>query len=175
MRKTPAKHVCSSEDVIAVDANNASVSKYLSVEQNGRCIVFSQEQRIAIVESYFCTKSHCHAINAFQQKYPSETSPNAPTITHLVQQFRYTGSVANRKQTGRALIVKTKVANVETLTKKSNEKTVRLHKDHYGIHILGEQYLGCRKTLQRVTHHWTYNCKEVLAQFFVESKFMTIK
>ncbi|GFW87138.1 DUF4817 domain-containing protein [Trichonephila clavipes] len=77
-------------------------------------MMFSQEQRIAIVEFYFSTKSHCHVINAFQQKYPSETSPNTSTITQVVLRFRDTGSVAGRKRSGKASRVITKVANVET-------------------------------------------------------------
>ncbi|GFX44966.1 DUF4817 domain-containing protein [Trichonephila clavipes] len=59
-------------------------------------------------------------INAFQQKYPGETAPNASTIT--VQRFRDTGSVADRKQSGRASIVKTKVADVETALQRNPMK-----------------------------------------------------
>ncbi|GFT08292.1 uncharacterized protein TNCV_1438951 [Trichonephila clavipes] len=40
-----------------------------SVEHNGRCMMFSQEQ-ITIMEFYFTIKSHCHVISAFHQKYP---------------------------------------------------------------------------------------------------------
>ncbi|GFR26768.1 hypothetical protein TNCT_536041 [Trichonephila clavata] len=47
-------------------------------------MMFLQEQRIAIVEFNFATKSHCRAISAFQQKYSGETAPNASTITRLV-------------------------------------------------------------------------------------------
>ncbi|GFW52155.1 DUF4817 domain-containing protein [Trichonephila clavipes] len=77
-------------------------------------MMFSQEQRTSIVEFYFSTKSHCRVINAFQQKYPGEIAPNASTIALLVQWFRHTGSVADRKRSGRASIMKTKVAVVKT-------------------------------------------------------------
>ncbi|GFV70473.1 DUF4817 domain-containing protein [Trichonephila clavipes] len=63
--------------------------------------MLSQEQRIVIVEFYFSTKSHGLVINAFQQKYPGETSLNASTITHLVQQFCDTGSIADKKRSGK--------------------------------------------------------------------------
>ncbi|PRD27713.1 UNVERIFIED_CONTAM: hypothetical protein NCL1_34571 [Trichonephila clavipes] len=72
-------------------------------------MMFSQEQ-IAIVEFYFAITSHCCEINAFQQKYPGETAPNSSTITLLVQQLHDTGSVAGRKRSSKALIMKTKVA-----------------------------------------------------------------
>ncbi|GFV50945.1 DUF4817 domain-containing protein [Trichonephila clavipes] len=75
-------------------------------------MVFFQEQRIAIVEFYFATKSHCRVINAFQQKYPGETAPNESTITRLVQRFSDTGSVADRERSDRASIVKMKVVDV---------------------------------------------------------------
>ncbi|GFT12869.1 DUF4817 domain-containing protein [Trichonephila clavipes] len=82
-------------------------------------MMFSQEQGIAIVEFYFAIKSHCRVINAFQQKYLGEIAPNASTITILVQRFRDTGSVADRKRSGRASIVKTKVADVEITLQRS--------------------------------------------------------
>ncbi|GFT71229.1 hypothetical protein TNCV_3002241 [Trichonephila clavipes] len=56
-----------------------------------------------------------------------------------VERFRGIESVADRKRSGRASIVKTKVAKCENLfTKKSIEKTVRLHEHPYGIHISAE-------------------------------------
>ncbi|GFX77959.1 DUF4817 domain-containing protein [Trichonephila clavipes] len=81
-------------------------------------MMFFQEQRIAINEFYFVIKSHCHVINAFQQKCFGETAPNVSTVTLLVQ-FRYTGSVADRNRSGRAAIVKTNVADVETTLQRS--------------------------------------------------------
>ncbi|GFW70117.1 hypothetical protein TNCV_2215691 [Trichonephila clavipes] len=54
-----------------------------------------------------------------------------------VQRFRDAGSMADKKRSGRAFIVETKVAY--RFTEKSNEMTVRLHKHHYRIHILAEQ------------------------------------
>ncbi|GFV85603.1 DUF4817 domain-containing protein [Trichonephila clavipes] len=57
-----------------------------------------------------------------QEKYSGETSPNVSTITCLVQRFRDTGSVADKKQSGRASIVKTKVADVETALQRSPMK-----------------------------------------------------
>ncbi|GFW97527.1 DUF4817 domain-containing protein [Trichonephila clavipes] len=120
-------------------------------------MIFSREQRIAIVEFLFSTKSYCHVINAFQQKYPGEKSPNASTITHLGQQFHDTGSVANRNRSGRASIVKTKVADVETVLQRSPLKRLSVY-----INILtefisllnsDERYLGCSKMVQRATYH----------------------
>ncbi|GFU94037.1 hypothetical protein TNCV_1738891 [Trichonephila clavipes] len=74
------------------------------------------------------------------QKYPGDAAPNASSTTRLVQRFRDTGSVADRKQSGRVPIVKRKATDGETtVQKKSIEKTVRLHKHHYRIHILAEQ------------------------------------
>ncbi|GFW85470.1 DUF4817 domain-containing protein [Trichonephila clavipes] len=101
-------------------------------------MIFFQEQRIAIVVFYFATKPHCNVINVFQQKYPGETAPNASKITRLVQRLCDTGTVADRKQSVRASIVKNGRYRGR-FTKKSNEKTVHLYKHHFGIHILAEQ------------------------------------
>ncbi|GFX17182.1 DUF4817 domain-containing protein [Trichonephila clavipes] len=84
--------------------------------------MFSQGQRITIVEFYFATKSHCRVINVFQQKYPGETVRNASRITYLVQRFRDTGSVADRKPLGTAYTVEAKVADVETALQRSPMK-----------------------------------------------------
>ncbi|GFT34006.1 CCHC-type domain-containing protein [Trichonephila clavipes] len=99
--------------------------------------MFSQEQRMAIVEFYFAIKSNCHVINAFQPKYPGETAPNSSTITLLVQRFRDTGSVANKKRSGRASKVKTKVADEETVLQRSP-----LRRPNGGAHRPSEERLG---------------------------------
>ncbi|GFS94102.1 DUF4817 domain-containing protein [Trichonephila clavipes] len=82
-------------------------------------MIFFQEQRIAIEEFYFTTKSHGLVINAFQQNYLGETAPNVSTITGLVEWFCDTGSVADRKRWCRVSIVKTKVTDVETALQRS--------------------------------------------------------
>ncbi|GFR11111.1 hypothetical protein TNCT_209951 [Trichonephila clavata] len=84
-----------------------------------------QEQRIAIVEFYFATKSHFRVINAFKLIYSGETAPNASVITYLVHWFRDTGSVVDRKRSVRASIVKTKVADVENTLQRSSMESSR--------------------------------------------------
>ncbi|GFX19354.1 DUF4817 domain-containing protein [Trichonephila clavipes] len=118
-------------------------------------MMFSQEQ-IAIMESYFSTKPHCHVINAFQQKYSSETSPNASTITHLVQRFRDTGSVADKKRSDAASIVKTKVA--DALQRNPMKKTsvyINIITEFISLLHIDERYLDCnvqRDTRCNVSH-----------------------
>ncbi|GFT84735.1 DUF4817 domain-containing protein [Trichonephila clavipes] len=121
-------------------------------------MMISQEQRIAIVEFYFAIKSLCRVINAFQQKHQGETAPNASTITLLEQRFRDTGSVADRKRSGRASIVKTKVADVETALQRSPLKRpsvcINIITEFISLLKVMKCTLGCSKTAQRVTH-WT--------------------
>ncbi|GFX94803.1 DUF4817 domain-containing protein [Trichonephila clavipes] len=90
------------------------------------------------------------------QKYPSETAPNALTTTLSVKRFHDTGSVADRKRSGRASIVKTKVADMETALQRSP-----LERPSVNISIIMEfisllkvlnGMLDCSKTAQRVTH-----------------------
>ncbi|GFT58928.1 DUF4817 domain-containing protein [Trichonephila clavipes] len=121
--------------------------------------MFSQEQRIAIMEFYFAIKSQCRVINAFQQKYPGETAPNESTITLLVQRFRDTGSVSDRKRSGRASIVKTKVTDVESALQRSLMKRLSVYMNIITKFIsllnIDERYLDCSKTAQRVIHRGT--------------------
>ncbi|GFW48254.1 DUF4817 domain-containing protein [Trichonephila clavipes] len=120
--------------------------------------MFSHEQRIAIEEFYFATKSYCRVRNAFQQKkYQGEIVPNEPTVTLLVQRFRVTGSVADRKRSGTASIVKTKVADVENALQRSPLKRpsvyINIITEFISLLNSDESTLGCNKTAQRVTHH----------------------
>ncbi|GFR17776.1 DUF4817 domain-containing protein [Trichonephila clavata] len=87
--------------------------------------MFSQEKIIAIGKFYFATKSHSRVINTFRQKYPGETAPNGSKITHLVQRFCAAGWVAGRKRSGRASLLKMKVADVETALQRSPTKISR--------------------------------------------------
>ncbi|GFS74958.1 DUF4817 domain-containing protein [Trichonephila clavipes] len=120
-------------------------------------MMFFQEQRIYIVEFYSAIKSHCRVINAFQQKYPGETAANASTITLLVQRCRDTGSVAGRKRSGRASIVKAKVTDVETTLQRSQLKGssvfINIIAEFISLLKVMKGTLGCSKTAQRVTYH----------------------
>ncbi|GFX45352.1 DUF4817 domain-containing protein [Trichonephila clavipes] len=122
-------------------------------------MMFSQQQRIAIVEFYFAVKSHSRVINTFQQIYPGETAPNASTITLFVQRFRDTGSVAEMKPSGRASIVKTKRADVEIALQRSalKRQSVYINSTSEFISLLKvmKGMLGCSKTAQCVTRHDT--------------------
>ncbi|GFU95485.1 DUF4817 domain-containing protein [Trichonephila clavipes] len=121
-------------------------------------MIFFQKQRIAIVVVYFASKSHCRVINIFQQKYPGGTAPNASKITYLVQLFRDTGSVADRKQLVIASIVKTKTADVDTALQRSPMKrpSVNINIVTEFISLLNsDEHLGGSKTGQRITHHGT--------------------
>ncbi|GFU52496.1 DUF4817 domain-containing protein, partial [Trichonephila clavipes] len=91
----------------------------------------------------------------------SETAPVVSTITLLVQRFRDTGSVADRKRSGRASIVKMKVADVETALQRSPWKRLSVYiniitKFISLLKVMKDALsLGCGKTAQCVTHHGT--------------------
>ncbi|GFX62899.1 hypothetical protein TNCV_1099921 [Trichonephila clavipes] len=68
---------------------------------------------LAIILTRYKSSRVC-AGHASPQKYPGKTAPNSSMIKLLVQWLSDTGSVADRKRSGRAFIMKTKVADVET-------------------------------------------------------------
>ncbi|GFW66347.1 DUF4817 domain-containing protein [Trichonephila clavipes] len=79
-------------------------------------------------------------LSSMAAKYPGETAPNASTITHLVQRFRAPELMVKMKQSGRASIVKPKVADVDTALQRSPMKRPSVHVNIInGIHILAEQ------------------------------------
>ncbi|GFY21731.1 DUF4817 domain-containing protein [Trichonephila clavipes] len=82
-----------------------------------------------------------------------------PMITLLVLRLRDTGSVADRKRSGRAFIMKTKVTDVETALQRSPLKSPSIY-----INIITKfisllkgmkSTLGCSKTAQFVIHYGT--------------------
>ncbi|GFX07806.1 DUF4817 domain-containing protein [Trichonephila clavipes] len=131
-------------------------------------MMFFQEQRIVFDELYFAIKSHCRVINAFQQKYPRETVPNLSKITVLVQRFRDTVLVADRKRSDRASKVKMKVTDVETALQSSPlKRPSHLHEHHYVIHILAESdEIGAWLQQEGATCHTLWDSSEVLTEFF---------
>ena len=50
--------------------------------------MFSQEQRVFIVEHYFSSLSYARVVNEFREKYPGDKVPNNSTITRLIALFR---------------------------------------------------------------------------------------
>ncbi|GFX93130.1 DUF4817 domain-containing protein [Trichonephila clavipes] len=91
-----------------------------------------------------------------------EKAPNASMITLLVQRLRDTGSVVDRKPSGRVFIMKTKVADVETALQRSQLKRLPVYiniitKFIYLMKVM-KCTLGCRKTVKFITHYGTW-CK----------------
>ncbi|GFV10979.1 DUF4817 domain-containing protein [Trichonephila clavipes] len=93
------------------------------------------------------------------QKYPGDAAPNASSTTRLVQRFRDTGSVADRKQSGRVPIVKRKATDGETTVQRSLLKRpsvyINIITEFISLLNSNERCLGCSKTAKRVTHHGT--------------------
>lgn len=73
-------------------------------------MVFSQDERVFIVESYFSTQSLVAVQDLFRRKYRNKPAPNKTSVLRLVAKFRQTGSV-NNKEHNRSVTV----LNTETL------------------------------------------------------------
>ncbi|GFW15484.1 DUF4817 domain-containing protein [Trichonephila clavipes] len=80
-------------------------------------------------------------------------------ITLLVQRLHDTGSVADRKRSNRAFMLKTKVADVETALQRRPLKRpsvyINIITEFISLLKVMKDTLGCSKTAQRVTHHRT--------------------
>jgi transposase len=59
-------------------------------------MVFSQDQRVFILEHYFSTRSYAECQNAFRNSFPDSVVPNKSTIQRLVERFRETGSIGEK-------------------------------------------------------------------------------
>jgi hypothetical protein len=61
---------------------------------------FSQDQRVFILEHYFSTRSYGECQNAFTNSFPDSVVPNKSTIQRLVERYRETGSIGEKRRSG---------------------------------------------------------------------------
>ncbi|KAJ8879687.1 hypothetical protein PR048_020295 [Dryococelus australis] len=89
-------------------------------------MVFSQEQRVFIVEHYFATRSYARDADEFRLRYPDAAVPNNAKIRRLINRFRESGSVADKKRSARrAILTEAKLAEVERTKLQSLSKSLR--------------------------------------------------
>jgi hypothetical protein len=67
-------------------------------------MVFSQDQRVFILEHYFSIRSYAECQNAFRNSFPDSVAPNKSSIQRLVERFRVTGSIGE-KRSGRPSVL----------------------------------------------------------------------
>ncbi|GFW82081.1 DUF4817 domain-containing protein, partial [Trichonephila clavipes] len=127
-----------------------------------RCDQFHLRDGVALHRRHASSRRVCapmrppaEDLQSHKQKYPGEMAPNAST-TLFLQRLRDTGSVADRKRSGRAFIMKMKVADVETTLQRNplERPSVYINIITGFISLLKviKGTLGCRKTAQHVTH-----------------------
>jgi transposase len=68
-------------------------------------MVFSQDQRVFILEHYFSTRSYAEYQNAFRNSFPDSVVPNKSTIQLLVDRFCETGSIGEKRRCGRPSVL----------------------------------------------------------------------
>jgi hypothetical protein len=68
-------------------------------------IFFSQDRRVFILERCFCTRSYAECQNAFRNSFPDSVVPNKSTIQRLVERFRETGSIGEKRRSGRPSVL----------------------------------------------------------------------
>jgi transposase len=68
-------------------------------------MVFSQDQRVLILEHYFSTRSYAECQNAFRNSFPDSVVPNKSTIQRLVERFHETGCIGEKRRSGRPSVL----------------------------------------------------------------------
>ncbi|GFT66181.1 cytochrome P450 4C1 [Trichonephila clavipes] len=165
--------ICQTAMGVNIDAQGGQNSEYVrAVHQLEEAFMHRAVRPWLFPDFIFKWTAHGRSYNANirlvkeltrKLKYPGETVPNASMITLLVQRLRDTGSVADRKRSGRAYIMKTKVANVETaiqrsLLQRERERTsvyINIITKFISLLKVMKDTLGCSKTARFVTHHGT--------------------
>jgi transposase len=68
-------------------------------------MIFSQDQRVFILEHYFSTRSYAECQNAFRNSFPDSVLPNKSTVQRLVERFCETGSNGEKRRSGRPSVL----------------------------------------------------------------------
>jgi hypothetical protein len=63
-------------------------------------MVFSQDQHVFILEHYFSNRSYAGCQNTFRNSFPGSVVPNKSTIQRLVERFRETGNIVEKRLSG---------------------------------------------------------------------------
>ncbi|KAL4084269.1 hypothetical protein QTP88_028094 [Uroleucon formosanum] len=117
---------------------------------------FSQDQRVFIVEHYFASRSYACVVDEFRVKYPNVAVPNNSTITRLIARFRETGSVSDKKRTGRpTVLTDAKLAEVRNVMLHSPSKSLRRLSAHSQI-----SYGSAQKAMKKLKFH-AYHVRSV--------------
>jgi hypothetical protein len=80
---------------------------HLQSSENVICdkMVFSQDQCVFILEHYFSTRSSAECHKAFRNSFPDSVVPNKSTVQCLVERFRETGSVGEKRRSGHPYVL----------------------------------------------------------------------
>jgi hypothetical protein len=68
-------------------------------------MIFSQDQRVFILEHYFSTWSYAECQNAFRNSFPDSVVPNKSIVQSLVERFRESGSTREKRRFGRSSVL----------------------------------------------------------------------
>jgi hypothetical protein len=66
---------------------------------------FLQDQRVFILEHYFSTRPYAECQNVFRNSFTDSVVPNKSTIQRLVKHFCETGSVGEKRRSGRPSVL----------------------------------------------------------------------
>jgi transposase len=121
--------------------------------------VFSQDQRVFILEHYFSTRSYAECQNAFRNSFPDSEVLNKSTIQRLVEIFRETGSIGEKRRSGRPSILSND--SLEYITARllqSLRKSLRKVSQQTGM-----TYGSVQRTAKRLKLHpyWVQVCHEL--------------
>jgi hypothetical protein len=64
-------------------------------------VFFLQDKRVFILEHDYSTRSYAECQNAFRKSSPDSVVPNKSTIQRLLERFLETGSIGEKRRSGR--------------------------------------------------------------------------
>jgi hypothetical protein len=126
-------------------------------------MVFSQDQRVFIVEHYFSTQSYAECHNVFRNSFPDYVVPNKSTVQCLVKRFPETGSTGKKCHSGhRCVLSNDSLEDIRAHLRQSPRKSLRKLSQQTGMTYGSIQRAAKRLKLHpyqvQVYHELKTNC-----------------
>jgi transposase len=112
-------------------------------------MVFPHYQRVFILEHYLSTRSYAECQNAFKNSFPDSAVTSKSTIQRLVERFRETASIGEKRRSGRhSVLSNDTLENIKARLLQSPRKSLRKFSQQIGM-----TYGSVQRTTKRLKLH----------------------
>jgi transposase len=118
--------------------------------------------RVFSLEHYFSTRSYAECQNAFRNSFPDSVVPNTSTVHRLVERFCETGSIGEKRHSGRPSVLSNdSLEDIRACLLQSPRTSLRKLSQQTGMAYGSVQRATKRLKLHRYRVHVCHELKEI--------------